>query len=130
MGAYERAIASAKRLITQKGRAIVIVTFADSAPLDPSVPWRTGSPFETEQNTVGVFVATSQEKSQGGNATPASGQAVHREICDILIPAAGLTLNPNLKGEIRAGNDRWSVVRVVPLAPSGVPIIYTVTVAR
>lgn len=122
MGTYDRAVATAKRLIAKSGRSVDLVLFQDGAPGDANQPWRQGAFTESSQSAKAVFLSTSTKTDK--DSVPAEERMV-------LIAASGLTNKPFPKGEIRvASDDRWRILSVEPVSPDGQDILYKVKVAR
>lgn len=121
MATFDRQIATAQRLIAKYGREVSLVTYSEAVQ-DPAMPWRSVGAAETAQSVRGVFLSYEQ-KHVDGTLVQAGDQKVY-------IPAAGLASPPALKGEVRAGAERWRIERVAPLAPNGRPILYELQVRR
>ena len=55
MGAYDRQVATAERLIREKGKPVQVVRQSTTLP-DPNRPWEPGEPVETLTDAHGVFL--------------------------------------------------------------------------
>lgn len=120
-----RAIATATRLIQKHGVACKWQVNPDGAA-PPATPWKadTSGAGPTEQDVFIVFLggASSGLKS----LLRAAGVDVPESQGDALMPG-GLSFTPTAKDRVKLGNDVYLIPKsVVPLAPSGVPILYSI----
>lgn len=124
MGEYDRQIATAKRLIAQKGRKVVWRKHAPGVLPDAAKPWEPGSDTTTDYPVTIVFLPE-------GLQTRAFMQTVLGT--DIVAGfdyglMAAVSFAPTIKDEVydEAGAELLRTVQSVdPLAPNGDIILYT-----
>ncbi len=125
MGEYDRQIATAKRLIAQKGRKVVWRKHTPGALPDAAKPWEPGSDTTTDYPVTIVFLPE-------GAQTRAFMQTVLGS--DVIAGydyglMSSVPFVPTVKDEVydEAGTELLRTVHSVdPLAPNGDVILYTV----
>lgn len=125
MGEYDRQIATAKRIIDQKGRECTWRNDVPGAPVDPEKPWLPG-PSTTEEHTVKiVFLPDTKNNKE-------FLQAMSKEpinVGDDYGLLAAVDFHPNLKSSVwNDDNDVMlrGIKSIEPLAPNGDIILYTI----
>ena len=119
---YGRHIATAKRLIAQKGQAVTWREPADATP-DPDKPWRSTPNAATDHV---VNVVTLPDNSArfaalvGGTDVPEGTQLAYMGAVDF---------EPTVRGTLIIAGKAYRVTYLSPLAPDGTPIIWIVGLA-
>lgn len=128
MGTYDRQIATAERLIREKGKAVKVVRQTTTIP-DPDKPWEPGTPGETLTDAYGVFLNFNAQDMETMSKMPGASevQASDRKVL-LAAASAGAPLTTNDK--LRDADGDWSIEWVRVLAPNGENIIYTVRARR
>lgn len=128
MGVYDRQIATAERLIREKGKAVQVVRQTTTIP-DPDKPWEPGVPGETTTDAYGVFLNFNQNDLETMSKMPGASevQASDRKVL-LAAASAGAPLTTNDK--LRDADGDWSIEWVQVLAPNGENILYTVRARR
>ena len=125
MGAYDRQIATAKRLIAAKGRACVWSQYENAAAPDPDKPWKPGASVPTPHNVRIVFLPQTGQNSAFLRALTGTDIPIGD---DFGLMGMSVDFVPTAKAEIYAA-DGVTPLRVVKgfnlLAPDGEPILYT-----
>lgn len=127
MGQYDRAIATAARLIKKYGGQVTWTVVAEAALPDAAKPWEKAAGTETPHTIDSVFL-TSTRLTQaflaylGGTETPAGKVAC-------LIPG-NVPFVPKLTDKLTRGGVIYSPDSIEPLSPSGVPIMYRIWFAK
>ena len=127
MGTYDRQIATAERLIREKGKAVQVVR--QTTVTDPTKPWEPGVPTEVLDDAYGVFLNFNQSdletmsKMSGASEVQASDRKV-------LLAAAALSGAPTTNDKLREADGDWSIEWVQVLSPNGENILYTLRVRR
>lgn len=123
MGAYDAAIATAKRLIAAKGRTASMARKIDGTPADPAKPWRPGTPstesYASDVPMVFLDLRTAQ-------ATLFGGKALAPDVTEVALVAAGdMPERPQLKDLVLDGVRRLVVEDFDVLAPGDADVLYT-----
>ena len=128
MGTYDRQVATAERLIREKGKPVQVVRQTTTQP-DPDQPWLPGEPTTTIDDAYGVFLNFNRKdmetlsKMQGASEIQVSDRKV-------LLAAAAVTASPTTTDLLRDEDGDWSIESVQELAPNGESILYTLRVRR
>lgn len=128
MGVYDSQVATAERLIREKGKPVQIVRQTTTIP-DPDKPWEPGVPVETLDDAYGVFLNFNQQdmetysKMSGASEILASDRKV-------LLAAAALNGAPTTNDKLRDEDGDWSIEYAQVLAPNGEQILYTLRVRQ
>lgn len=124
MGTYDRQIATAKRLITAKGRACTWTQYDDGTPVDADMPWKPGDAASASYSVPIVFLPTSQNlaflRALGVTDLPAGDDYG-------LMPSVPFT--PTARAEVYDSTGTVLLRKVNSvnlLAPNGDSILYTV----
>lgn len=128
MGTYDRQVATAERLIREKGKPIQVVRQSTTLP-DPDRPWEPGEPVETLTDAYGVFLNfnAADMETMSKMAGASEIQSSDRKVL-LAAAAAGAPLTTNDK--LRDADGDWSIEWVEVLAPNGENILYTVRARR
>lgn len=128
MGTYDRQVATAERLIREKGKPVQVVRQSTTLP-DPDRPWEPGEPVETLTDAYGVFLNFNAEdmETMSKMAGASEVQSSDRKVL-LAAAAAGTPLTTNDK--LRDADGDWSIEWVQVLAPNGENILYTVRARR
>lgn len=124
MGVYDRQIATAKRLITAKGRKCVWRAIDNEDPADVDKPWKPGA-VESEDHDVNI-VFLPDTRSQVEFLQALTGTDINVGDDYGLMPAVDFV--PTLRAEVydETGTTQLrSVKSIEPLAPNGDVIMYT-----
>lgn len=128
MGTYDRQIATAERLIREKGKPVQLVRQTTTIP-DPDKPWEPGVPSESLDDAYGVFLnfngndMETISKMAGASEIKASDRKV-------LLAAAALSGAPTTDDKLRDSTGDWSIEWVQVLSPNGENILYTLRVRQ
>lgn len=127
MGAYDRQVATAERLIREKGKPVQIVRQQNSTM--PGKPWESGVATETLDGAYGIFLNFNQNDIETMSAMLGVSeiQASDRKV---LLAAASLDAAPTRNDKLRDENGDWSIEWVQVLSPSGQNILYTLRVRQ
>lgn len=122
MGVYDRAIATAQRIIAQKGQAVTWESRENGDPVDADKPWRSGATEKTDHTVNIVFLPYNRQNYE-----------FLRMIAGTEIPAGkmyglmgAVDFSPALKDTVLRGSERLGVTAIDVLAPNGDPILYTI----
>lgn len=128
MGTYDRQVATAERLIREKGKPVQVVRQSTTLP-DPDRPWEPGEPVETFTDAYGVFLNFNAQdmETMSKMAGASEIQSSDRKVL-LAAAAAGAPLTTNDK--LRDADGDWSIEWVQVLAPNGENILYTVRARR
>lgn len=128
MGTYDRQVATAERLIREKGKPVQVVRQSTTLP-DPDRPWEPGEPVETLTDAYGVFLNFNAQdmETMSKMAGASEIQSSDRKVL-LAAAAAGAPLTTNDK--LRDADGDWSIEWVEVLAPNGENILYTVRARR
>lgn len=128
MGTYDRQVATAERLIREKGKPVQVVRQSTTLP-DPNRPWEPGEPVETLTDAYGVFLNFNAQdmETMSKMAGASEIQSSDRKVL-LAAAAAGAPLTTNDK--LRDADGDWSIEWVQVLAPNGENILYTVRARR
>lgn len=128
MGTYDRQVATAERLIREKGKPVQVVRQSTTLP-DPDRPWEPGEPVETLTDAYGVFLNFNAQdmETMSKMAGASEVQSSDRKVL-LAAAAAGAPLTTNDK--LRDADGDWSIEWVQVLAPNGENILYTVRARR
>jgi len=128
MGTYDRQVATAERLIREKGKPVQVVRQSTTLP-DPNRPWEPGEPVETFTDAYGVFLNFNAQdmETMSKMAGASEIQSSDRKVL-LAAAAAGAPLTTNDK--LRDADGDWSIEWVQVLAPNGENILYTVRARR
>lgn len=127
MGTYDRQIATAERLIREKGKAVQVVR--QTTVTDPAKPWEPGVPTEVLDDAYGVFLnfnrvdMETMVKMSGASEVQTSDRKV-------LLAAAAVSGVPTTNDKLRDADGDWSIEWVQVLSPNGENILYTLRVRR
>lgn len=128
MGTYDRQVATAERLIREKGKAVQLVRQTTTTP-DPTKPWEPGESTETLTDAYGVFLNFNQNdmETMSKMAGASEVQASDRKV---LLAAAAAGNPPTTNDKLRDADGDWSIEWVQVLAPNGENILYTLRARR
>lgn len=126
MGEYDKAIATARRLIAAKGEAVTLERWVDDASAAPGNPLAVVNAVDPDDPP--AFVSPGEfpisfVKFPIAGSTDQSGL-----ISSVDVPDGVLVGDLIRYGAAGAGAVRWSVVEAVPLAPGADVIIWKVKV--
>lgn len=128
MGTYDRQIATAERLIREKGKAVQVVRQTTTIP-DPNKPWEPGTPGESLDDAYGVFL-NFNAKDMETMSKMAGASEVQASDRKVLLAAAALTGAPTTNDKLRDATGDWSIEWVRVLSPNGENILYTLRVRQ
>lgn len=121
---YTNEIEDVYASIKESGAPILVRIF-DTIPV-VNEPWKPGTPKVIEFPTFGLFTRHQEKYSKGSE--------IHVGDQVVLVPAKGLTINPNLNGELIRDPDGaaeiWKIVKIVALKPGNQEIMFTMKVEQ
>lgn len=122
MGEYDRAIATAQRLIAKKGMSVTWEQQTNGTPTDPGKPWRPSGAAPTEKTVNIVFLPYNRENQQflsmlAGTEVPKGNEYGLMGAVDF---------EPNLKDTVVRGTQRLGIETIDRLAPNGQVVLYTI----
>jgi len=120
MGVYDRQIATAKRLISQKGQSVTWRQLADGAPVDSSKPWKPSAATPTDNPVSIVFLPPLKENQE--LIRYLKGTEVPTGSVSGLMPA--VTFAPAAKDVVIRNSVELVVKSIDPLSPNGEIILY------
>jgi hypothetical protein len=121
MARFDRAQSLAERLISLNGERAILTLFSTTTP-DPSKPWLPGDSTRQDVLVRAVFLNYNTQES---GRTYAEGSEIHRDDKKVLVAARGITVTPNLQGEItRQDGTKLRIVKVKILDPNGQKILF------
>lgn len=121
MARFDRAQSLAERLIRLNGEQAILTLFSTTTP-DPSKPWLPGDSTRQDVLVRAVFLNYNTQES---GRTYAEGSEIHRDDKKVLVAAKGITVTPNLQGEItRQDGTKLRIVKVKILDPNGQKILF------
>lgn len=127
MGRFDSSAALAQRLIDLNGETAQLTVFASQAQ-SPDTPWKSAPSAETTFPVRAVFL---NYNTQDAGRTYAPGSEIHRDDKKVLVAGKGLTLDPNLQGNIqRADGTVFRIVKVRTLDPAGEKILFELQARR
>lgn len=126
MGEYDRAIATAQRLIAKKGMSVTWEQRANGEPADPDKPWRPAAAEPTNKTVSIVFLPYNRE-NQKFLSLLAGTEVPRGEEYGLM---GAVDFEPTLKDTVLRGSQRLGVETIDVLAPSGQPILYTIGFMR
>lgn len=119
MGVNYKALAkTAQKLIRDNGRDFSLLR---QSAANPAKPWE-GSAAPTVEVVQGVFL--DQERSM------VTGQVVESGRQLVLMPAEGVTSDPQIDDSIDDGGVKYKIQEVLPLRPADTTVFYELQVAR
>ena len=127
MGTYDRQIATAERLIREKGKAVQVVR--QTTVTDPAKPWEPGVPTEVLDDAYGVFLNFNQADMET-MAKMSGASEVQTSDRKVLLAAAAVSGAPTTNDKLRDADGDWSIEWVQVLSPNGENILYTLRVRR
>lgn len=121
MAVYARQIATAKRLITAKGKAVTWRSNSDGAPGDASQPWKPGATAAIDYLVSIVFLPENRVgyewlvRMTNSEIPEGSGYGLMHAV----------TFEPTLKDVVIKDGKELRIASIDPLAPNGEVILYT-----
>lgn len=127
MGVYDPQVATALRLIREKGKVVSLVRKTNTTP-DNTQPWNTGAPTEVVESVSAVFLTLNNKDMEVQHYV--QGTEIHASDRKVLIAGGATATPPKLGDVLRDGTVEWAIQSVVELAPNGEQILYTLRVRR
>lgn len=122
MGEYDRAIATAQRLIAKKGMTVTWEQQENGEAPDPSKPWRPAEAEPVEHEVSIVFLPYNRENQQF--LSMMTGTEIPQGAEYGLMGAVDFT--PNLNDTVVRNGVRLGIEKIDLLAPAGDPVLYTI----
>lgn len=119
----------AKELIDEHGGPVDLLSYVD-APADPLKPWEVGDPQVVVQSTRGVFLRAKRQHLGANVDSYVAPKDLPKNERRLLLAALNLAGPPTLKDRVRVGAEIWSILSIVPIAPSGVDLLYILQVRQ
>lgn len=117
---YARLARTAQRLIDRFGKTETIKGYFDTP--NPSQPNRPGIRTFAELTPRAVFLNI--------EAKLIDGTLVKAGDMKVLVGAVSPALDPKITGTITRGDEVWSIVKIEPLNPGGIKLLYTLQVRK
>lgn len=124
MARFDRAIATAERLIDRNGQLVQWRTYADGAPSDASKPWKPGQGGETNSDVVICFLPLDKESRElfrylrGTNDVPTGFlQGLMK---------GNIAFVPALNDVVVRDGEMLRIRSIELLSPNGQKVLYTV----
>lgn len=122
MAEYDRAIATAKRQIKQKGRIVVWRSLADATPVDPNTPWKVSGAAGVNHDVSIVFLPTNRQNLETFGYKP--GMEIPKGAEFALM--AQVPFEPNMKDIVVRDGRELRIDNMIVLAPNGQKILYKI----
>jgi hypothetical protein len=123
MGQFDRAIATAKRLIAKNGQTVTWRKTQDGVPADGAKPWKPGTTVVVDYSVPIVFLPESRVGFEF-LAMLANTEVPKGKLTGLM--AAPADFVPTLKDIVIRGGETYSIRTLDPLAPNGDVILYTI----
>lgn len=123
MGQFDRAIATAKRLIEKNGQVVTWRKTEDGTAPDGSKPWKPGTTVVTDYPVSIVFLPESRVGYEF-LAMLANTEVPKGKLTGLMAAPSGFV--PTLKDVVVRGSETLGLRSLDPLAPNGDVIIYTI----
>lgn len=122
MGEFDRQIATAQRLIRQKGQAVKWRVITNGAPSDPLKPWKpTQSP--TVDYAVSICFLPINKETQRTLMLQAKSEVPTSNLMGLM---GAVPFAPDMKDVVLRDGKELRIEAIDTLAPNGQPILYTV----
>lgn len=126
MGVYDRQIATAQRLIREKGQSVTWRSVRDGAPGDSSQPWKPGAAVNTDNTVNMVFLPPDRRNSEflrllADTELPKG---------DVLGYMGAVSFTPSLKDIIIRGSETYTITSLDHLQPNEESILWIVGLKR
>lgn len=119
---YTRLAATALRLITKYGRDVTLKFATDTSPPDADQPWEPGAPSYVTKVVKGVIFPIDEKYVDGTTVLATDEQA--------LVAAKNLPAVPDPKTVLLDGTTPYKTVKVDPIGPGDIALVYTLIVRR
>lgn len=116
---YRKIQATAKRLIDRFGGPVSIMTTLKTENVQG---WKPATDLTSQTDVKGVFTHYEEKYIDG--------TVIQRGDQKVLISAIGVTFPPNLTGYVKRGADKWNIVKIEPLTPGDLNIIFKIQVRQ
>lgn len=127
MGQFDRAIATAKKLIAKNGQSVKWRVVREGAPVDPSKPWKPSAPISNVEHDVFVcFLPVDKEMREFIRYIRGSEVATGSEMGLM----GAVAFEPSQKDVVIRNGIEYRIKSIDRLAPNGDPILYTVEFAK
>lgn len=131
---YERAAATALRLIKTKGRSDLTLTKRGTdAVFDPVAGKMTtpGTPVGGLIDCVVLPHSAGEVREMGGGDNTYMEDFIRGKLRKLLVAASSCPFEPEAGNEVgMLESATWEVLGSIPLSPAGTPVIYTMTVRK
>lgn len=125
MANYDAQVATATRLIQEKGKMVWIVR--QNVNLVPGAPWEAPFLNEVVETASAVFLPVGRVGRESQTTRDRSPESASEHM-QVLIAGRGAA--PTIHDKIRDASGDWAILSVETLSPSGQDILYTLEVAR
>lgn len=129
---YERAAASALKLIKAKGQKLVLSKRGSDATFNPVVGRFTGAgtPVTGEIDCVVLPHSAGEVREMGGGDNTYMEDFIRGKLRKLLIAASTAPFEPEAGNVVTFESTTWELLGSIPLSPAGTPVIYTATVRK
>lgn len=117
---YDKFVELAFRLLDKYGQTAQLVTV--TTEVNPDKPWETGPTTEVTTDVRAVFLKFNQKY--------VDGEAIRKDDLQVVFPAKGVTVPPDVSGFIQRGSQNWKIIQLVPIQPADQVILYKAQVRR
>lgn len=121
MGQYDALIATAKRLIAQKGQAVTWKSIGDAVADDPNKPWEPASQTVTDYAVNIAFLPINLSSRKFTQAIAGTDIPIGTEKGYM----GAQSFEPKIKDTILRGTQTLTVLSIDRIAPDGSQILYT-----
>jgi hypothetical protein len=126
MGVYDRQIATAQRLIKEKGQTIIWRSMTDGAPSDSDQPWKPSAATQTDYMADVLFLPRNRRNQEFLSLM----EGIEVPKGDIVGYMGGVTFTPTLKDTIIRGGETYTIASLDHLSPNGESILWVMGLER
>lgn len=118
-GFYDGMAATAQKLLTQFGQPVALRRYTGGV-LDPITDTVSGA-TQVDEQTTGIISAIDKRRDEVLGASAMAGDMLFTLTAEV---------EPLQDHLIVADGQEWSIVRIIPVAPAGIPLIYKIQVRK
>lgn len=122
MARFDRAIATAKRLIAKNGQAVTWRVIDDPTPTDPNKPWEPGPATPDDKDVTICFLPIDRQTQE----TFTFLKGVEVPTGSVMGLMGQVNFEPNLKDVVIRDGKELRIASLDVLSPNGQKILYTV----
>jgi len=121
MARFDRAIATAQRLIAKNGEKVVWRVINDPTPTDPNKPWEPGAATPTNNDVTICFLPVDRQTQETFNFI--KGTEVPKG--SVMGLMGNVPFEPNLKDVVIRNGVEMRLAYIDVLSPNGQKVLYT-----